>query len=197
MAHEPQHDDQGSDGPSAGAGRRHDDDPSAPAADSDTDSGDTLDHAGSSGLGADGELDPLSDEVVDAEVVEAVTRRVVNEIRTSKTVFRSWRGPIPPASELQAYDDIQQGFAERILAMSEKALASQTEVDTTLAKGDVAAVRRGQWQSTGIVTGSLAGALVTALLKLPWEIPVAFLAAPVFEFGSSLVRAIREPRKDK
>jgi uncharacterized membrane protein len=197
LAHEPQQDDQGSDGPSAGAGRRHNDDPSAPAADNDTDSGDTRDHAGSPGVGADGELDPLDDEVVDAEVVEAVTRRVVNEIRTSKTVFRSWRGPVPPASELQAYDDVQQGFAERILAMSERALTSQTEVDTTLAKGDVASVRRGQWQSTGIVAGSLVGALTTALLKLPWEIPVAFLAAPVFEFGSSLVRAIREPRKDK
>lgn len=148
-------------------------------------------------MGANGELDPLGDEVIDAEIVEAVTRRVVNEIRTSKTVFRSWRGPVPPASELQAYDDVQPGFAERILAMSERALTSQTEVDTTLAKGDVASVRRGQWQSTGLVAASLAGAFVTALLKLPWEIPVAFLAAPVFEFGSSLVRAIREPRKDR
>jgi hypothetical protein len=149
-------------------------------------------------MGADREFDPVGDEVVDAEVVEAVTRRVVSEIRTIPTaVLRSWRGPVPPASELQAYEDVQEGFADRILAMSENALASQTEVDTTLAKGDVASVRRGQWQSTGIVAGSLAGALVTALLKLPWEIPVAFLAAPVFEFGSSLVRAIREPRKDK
>ena len=80
--------------------------------------------------------------------------------------------------------------------MSEKALDSQIEVDTTLAHGDVASVRRGQWQSTVVVAGSVVCALVTALLKAPWEVSVAFLAAPVFEFGSSLVRAIREPRRD-
>jgi hypothetical protein len=144
-------------------------------------------------VGADRELDPGGDEVVDAQVVEAVKREVARELRT---VVRSWRGPIPPGSELQAIDFAVPGGADRVLRMSEKALDSQIEVDTTLAHGDVASVRRGQWQSTVVVAGSVVCALVTAVLKAPWEVSVAFLAAPVFEFGSSLVRAIREPRRD-
>ena len=101
LAHEPQHDDQGSDGPSARAGRRHDDDPSAPAADREAGRGNALDRADPPGVGADRELDPVGDEVVDAQVVEAVKREVARELRAG---VRSWRGPIPPGSELQAID---------------------------------------------------------------------------------------------
>lgn len=168
MAHEQQHDDQGSDVPSAGPRCRHDDDSPATAADPDPSGTDTLDRTDPPRVGADGQLDSVSDEVEpEPEVVQAVTREVVRELRT---VWRSWRGPIPPASELQAYEDVVSGSAERILRMSEKALDSQIEVDGTLAHGDVASVKRGQWQSTAVVAGSVVCAFVTALAGVPWEV---------------------------
>lgn len=102
---------------------------------------------------------------------------------------------MPPPSDLQGYEFAVPGSAEWILRMAEKALDSQVEVDTTLARGDVASVRRGQWQSTGVASLSLICALVLALLGLPWQVVVAFVAPPVFEFGTSLVHAIREPRR--
>jgi uncharacterized membrane protein len=135
-------------------------------------------------VGAGGELDSIGDEV-EPEVVTARRRRELRAVA-------SWKGPLPPPSDLQGYEFVVPGSAERILGMAEKALDSQIEVDTTLAQGDVRSVRRGQWQSTAVVTGSVACALVTALFKAPWEVSVAFLAAPLFEFGTSLVRAIRD-----
>ncbi|OBF70499.1 hypothetical protein A5750_23290 [Mycobacterium sp. 852002-51613_SCH5001154] len=87
------------------------------------------------------------------------------------------------------------GAADRILSMAEKALDAQVEVDTTLAHGDTRSVRRGQWQSTAVVVLSLAGALTAVLVKAPWEAVAVFGAPSIFEFASSLVRAIREPRK--
>lgn len=198
---------QGSDGGSGegdAARRGHDDNSSSAAADEEPNRRNEIDSGDSSRVGEGREVDSVGDrrkrpEVVEsdeaeAEVVEAVTRGVVRELRT---VRRSWRGPLPPASELEAYENVLSGSAERILRMAEKALDSQIDVDTTLAHGDVASVRRGQWQSTAIVSLSVGAALTGGLLHLPWELSAAFLAPGIFEFGSNLVRAIREPRRQK
>jgi uncharacterized membrane protein len=132
------------------------------------------------------------EEVVDAEIVDRVARRVNREFRR---IITSYSGPLPQSSEFGAYEQVLPGAADRIMSMAEKALDAQVEIDKTLAEGDTKSVRRGQWQSTGIVTFSLAGALVAVLVKAPWEAVAVFGAPGIFEFGSSLIRAIREPRK--
>jgi hypothetical protein len=181
------------DGAREGAGRGHDDDSTAPAADTGASRPDSVGRADPARVGAGWQLDPLDDagqpEVVDAEIADPVARRVIREVRSE---LRYWKGLAPPASELAAYNDAVENGAERILRMSEKALDSQIEVDTTLAHGDMATVKRGQWQSTVLMGGCIAGAFATAVLHLPWEIPAAFLAAPAFEFGAKLIRTIRE-----
>jgi hypothetical protein len=186
-----QHDDQGGDVPSARTWRGHDDDASATVADRNSDSADTVDRADPPGVGADRPFDSLSGPVdgVKPEVVAALTQRVVRELRTV-----SWSAAHPPAGELAALEAVLPGGAERAMQMAEKALDAEIEVDTTLAHGDVASIKRSQWQTFVVVGGAVASALVTALLKLPWQVSVAFLTAPVFEFGSNLVRTIREPR---
>jgi uncharacterized membrane protein len=189
LSHERGHDDEEGAGPSSGQGRGHYDDASSTAADAEPDTGNAVERTGPPGVGAGGELDSVRDEVK-PEVVDAVTARVRRE-----RAIASWRGPLPAPSDLQGYEFVVPGSAERILRMAEKALDSQIDADTTLARGDVASVRRGQWQSTGVASLSLICALVLALLGLPWEVVVAFVAPPVFEFGTSLVRAIREPRR--
>jgi uncharacterized membrane protein len=154
-------------------------------------------------VGEGGHVDQVGDErgvasrdvdapdVVEAEVVKRVARRVTREVKRTLT----FRGPLPPSTEYRAYNEVLDGSADRILTMAEKALDAQIEVDTTLAKGDVKSVRRGQWQSTLIVAGSLGCALVSVFVKAPWEATAVFMGPGLFEFGSSLVRAIREPKK--
>lgn len=149
MTHDPSDDDQRSAGPGTGARGRHDDDASTAASDRVPASTYRVDHADTSRVGAGRQLDPVGDAVesVEPDVIDAAAQEVVRELRT----VRSWRGPLPPASELAAYDQVLPGAAERILRMSEKALDEQIEVDTTLAHGDVTSLRRGQWQSTAVV----------------------------------------------
>jgi hypothetical protein len=181
------------DGSGARTGRGHDGDSTAAPADAGAGGPDAVGRANTAGVGAGRQLDPIDDagepEVADAEIADPVARQVIREVRSE---LRYWKGLAPPASELAAYNGAVENGAERILRMSEKALDSQIEVDKTLAHGDTVTVKRGQWQSTVLMGGCIAGAFTTAVLHLPWEIPVAFLAAPVFEFGAKLIRTIRE-----
>lgn len=190
MSHGPGYDDEGGDEQGARSGRGYDDPSSSGATDSASGASNAIGHADSPSMGAGGNLDPVFDEV-QPEVVKAV--RLLREF---DPVWRSWSGPLPPASELQAFDDVVAGAAERILRMSEKALDSQIDVDKTLAHGDRESVKRGQWQTTAVVSLSLICALVVALIGAPWAVVAVFVAPPVFEFGTSMVRAIREPRRD-
>ncbi|WP_164478808.1 DUF2335 domain-containing protein [Mycolicibacterium stellerae] len=175
----------------------HDGDPATTPPDQHTRAGDEVDRTGAASVGADGRVDQVGDEEdeveVQAEVVEAVAERVADRlIQETLTVHQSWNAPIPPAAELQAIDAVVPGGAERILRMAEDSLAAQIEVDTTLAHGDVAAVRRGQYLSTSIVGVSLAIALTLALLGAPWGVVAVFVTPSLFQFSTSLVRAIRE-----
>ena len=156
------------------------------------------------GVGRGGHLDKVGDgelpsEEVDdeaeqqAEIVEHVAQRVAR--REIKRTLTRYSGPVPPAAEFGAYDAVLPGAADRILSMAEKALEAQIEVDTTLAHGDVKSVGRGQWQSSVIVGGTVVCALVSVILKAPWEATAVIMGPGLFEFGSSLVRAIREPKK--
>ena len=191
------------DEPSARPGRGHDDDPSATLADATENGGDDVDASDSTGLADGGRLDQIvddseadEDEIVDPEIVEAVAKRTADPVSVRRTTVTQYRGPIPQAAELQAYNEVLPGAADRILRMSEKALDAQIEVDTTLAHGDVGAIKRGQLLSTGVVGFSIAAALVLALLGAPWEVVGIFIIPGLFEFGSSLVRAIREPSRE-
>lgn len=197
MSHEPGNDDWAGDGARSEPRSRHDDDPSTAAPDLQTDRGDEIECSDSLRLDENGGLDQVGDGV-DGEIVEPEVQRAAE--RAVNTVVRqqlSYRGPIPPASELKAYDAVLPGAAERILHMAEKALDSQVDVDTTLARGDVESARRGQWQSTVVVLVCVGAALTAAILGYPWPVVAVFMAPGIFEFGSSLVRAIREPERHK
>lgn len=69
----------------------------------------------------------------------------------------SFSGPLPHPQILQGYDDVQIGFAERIVAMAEKEQAHRFECD----KGVLGSTRRGQWMGFGVALffGGLAGLL--------------------------------------
>lgn len=190
LNHEPT--DKGSDGSGKGTGSGHDDDPAAPDADSGAQGGSISRRNDPASLANNGELDPAGGAGLnEPELIE-----VVRQLRTiSRTFTRSWSGPLPHPAELRQYDDIIPGGAERILRMSEKALDSQVTVDTTLAKGDTAAVKRGQFLSAAVVVLSLLIALFLAWNHAPWPVVALFVAPPLFEFSTSLVRAIQEPRK--
>ncbi len=106
----------------------------------------------------------------------------------------SWRGQAPHPSDLQGYDNVQAGFAERVLAMSEAAVHAEAFERRTLAQGDVDAVKRGQYLSSVIVALGLIFAFVVIVLGGNTFVAALGLTPAVMQFASTLVRSVREPK---
>lgn len=69
-----------------------------------------------------------------------------------------YTGPIPNAVELQRYEDIEPGFAGRILTMAEKEQVARHELNTTssnkvfeIEQNKISITKRGQWFALFIV----------------------------------------------
>lgn len=82
-------------------------------------------------------------------------------VRTSATLTQttSYSGPLPPAAELQAYDDAVPGAAERIIRMAESYAGHTQELEGMAMKLEGAARRRGQWLGALVVFGVLGSCL--------------------------------------
>ncbi|MBV4358447.1 DUF2335 domain-containing protein [Pinibacter aurantiacus] len=68
------------------------------------------------------------------------------------------QGPIPPASELQRYNEINPGFADRIISMAEREQKARLELNLSssekvfeIEKNKVSITKRGQWFALVIV----------------------------------------------
>lgn len=68
------------------------------------------------------------------------------------------QGPIPPASELQRYNEINPGFADRIISMAEREQKARLELNLfssekvfEIEKNKVCITKRGQWFALVIV----------------------------------------------
>ncbi|MGW4580381.1 DUF2335 domain-containing protein [Rhodococcus aetherivorans] len=137
-------------------------------------------------------------EVTESEIVDAIEEsapgiaRRVTQGHSLHIRSEDWSGPLPRPSDLAEYEAVLPGLADRIVKMAETAMENQTAVERTLATGDVEAVRRGQYLSTAVVVVTLIGAIVAALLKLPW-LAVAFLLPSIVQFAPKLIRSVREP----
>lgn len=100
-------------------------------------------------------------------------------------------GPLPPAAELQAYEDVHSGLAERIVVMAEKALDAQAATD----------VRPVQAEATALVVATI------GITFFPWLAVVAAVvlaltghgygallsgAAALLVAGPQIIAAIRK-----
>lgn len=70
----------------------------------------------------------------------------------------SFSGPLPHPRLLKEYDEIQPGFAERIVAMAEREQAHRFACDDKVVGSAVASSKRGQWMgySIAIIFGAIA-----------------------------------------
>nr|WP_226950089.1 DUF2335 domain-containing protein [Rhodococcus rhodochrous] len=142
---------------------------------------------------AGGVVQVTEGEIVDAieESAPAIARRVTS--RHSVHIRQEgWSGPLPRPSDLAEYEAILPGLANRIVAMAETTVDTQSVVERTLATGDVEAVRRGQYLSSAIVVACVAGAIIAAVNDLPWA-SIGFLVPAVVQFAPKLIRSVREP----
>ena len=79
------------------------------------------------------------------ELVEAINslRPEQRSVIIQAMQRESFSGPIPHPELLQKYEEIQQGFAERIVSMAERQLDHRVKCEDTVVNGSVAESKRG------------------------------------------------------
>ena len=111
---------------------------------------------------SDGQLS--QDDVLEAELVEQVREQVVHQLMSVTRI-----APLPEPRELQEYENIESGLANRIVAMAENAAEaanvatrSNAAVNNAIAdsiREDGRSVARGQWIFTVLAISFLAVAV--------------------------------------
>ena len=113
--------------------------------------------------------DPGTPEIIpppgtDSEASALRTRAAV-QVRTTT---ESYSGPLPPAAELAAYDQVHPGSANRIVVMAEQYAAHIQGLETTAFTLEGASRRRGQWLGAAVVGAVLGTCLIS--LDLGYEV---------------------------
>lgn len=80
----------------------------------------------------------------------------------------SFSGPIPHPELLQGYEDVKQGFAERIVSMAEEQQKHRFECENKMVAGTVSESKRGQWMAFIVAVLFLIAAVVLGLLGHDW-----------------------------
>lgn len=137
-------------------------------------------HSSHSGMGRHRESDQgghggvQPDEAVEGEVMDDSIQREIQE-----AVFQmvSHSGPLPPASEFAAYENVLKGSADRILAMAE--LSADAAAEAT--KADAAATRAAAdsilEDGKAVKRGQIIFAVISILLIIA-AIVLAFMGQP-------------------
>lgn len=124
---------------------------------------------------------------------------------------KSHSGPLPSPEDLQRYNDISPGAAERILIMAEseqrhrhdiERLAIETDTanqrefqvaETARINGIFLSDRRGQYLGAFVSILAIFGAVISVYIHTYWAIPIAFLSLPVM----GMVKALRRHASTK
>lgn len=130
------------------------------------------------------------DEVIDAELVQETTRQ-----KASSAYL--WSAPAPAPETLEAYQKVDPTFADRAMRMAEQSIAASNHEKEWLAKGDVEALKRGQYLSFGMFLASVGAALLVHFGGGSEWLAGIFLAPPVFQFMGKFVRTVRREEGDK
>lgn len=128
------------------------------------------------------------DEVVTAEIVDELTRRVDSYL---------WSAPAPSPETLEAYNRVDPSFADRAMQMAEQSITASNREKEWLAKGDVDALKRGQYLSFGMFIASVGAAIGVYLGGGSELFAGLFLTPAVFQFLGKFVRTVREKEDDK
>ncbi len=120
----------------------------------------------------------------------------LSEVHQMRIEASSWRGPLPPPSALQSYEEVLEGSANRILKMAEKQTEHRISMESTTLKGRFT---RNYWGlAAGFVLSAMVigGGIYVISLGHDWAggilISVNLVGlASVFVLGSNFRRAPR------
>ncbi len=88
-------------------------------------------------------FEQLPEQAIEEMIAEIVAEKVQEE-QGIQAIYRQFSGPIPPPQILSGYDQVQAGFAERIVAMAEKEQAHRHGLEIQALTSSISIQKRGQ-----------------------------------------------------
>ena len=80
-------------------------------------------------------------------------------LRRREEIFASYSGPLPPAGELQRYDEVLPGLAEKIVAAWLEESDHRRAIDRTDQQSFYKLAFRGQWMAAVLAAGIFSGSV--------------------------------------
>jgi len=103
-----------------------------------------------------------------------------------------WSGPLPPPAQLQEFENVVPGSAERILAMAEKQLDHRTTAENKSLSANILATQRGQYLGAGVSAVAIGGAAIAVYLGAHAVVSVALVGVPLV----AVIKAVVEARSN-
>jgi uncharacterized membrane protein len=117
------------------------------------------------------------------------------EVSVSQSIRAVRSGPLPDAAELQRYNQITPGLADRIVAMAEKEQGHRHSLQTTVVAGEHKRQARGQLYALA-ATVVLSGVATTALMHGAEKIGCTALGVIAACIGAFLLERRAERKAD-
>lgn len=143
--------------------------------------------------GSDHPVPDAADEQASSDILKGLERLPAGFAFRARSVRI---GPLPPADELEKYEAVLPGAADRIVKMAEGQANHRAQLETEALR------QEGQRSWTGLVSGALltlgfeALALVAVLVDRPW-FAVAFAAFPLPAILGAFVYGTRSRRRER
>lgn len=144
--------------------------------------------------GSDPPVSDTADEQASPAIREILEQLPAGFAFRAKTTVRT--GPLPSAAELEKYEAVLPGAADRIVKMAEGQAGHRAQLETEALR------QEGQRSWVGLVSGALltlgfeALALVAVLVDRPW-FAVAFAAFPLPAILGAFVYGTRSRRRER
>ena len=104
-----------------------------------------------------------------------------------------WSGPLPHPDDLDRFNLVVEGSAERILRMAEEQQSHRHKIEINQAECNILAIRsnsdtqlaearavmRGHYLGSAISISSIIASVVTSIMGAPWQVSVALVGVPV------------------
>jgi len=118
---------------------------------------------------------------------------------TTSVQMTSWQGPLPPSAELERYNQIVAGGAERLIAMAEKQAEHRMQLENHVAREQMKQSGRGQIFAlviglAGILSAAVVGSLGHTAVAIALATGSLGTLAVTFIVGKSRERASRQAK---
>ena len=104
-------------------------------------------------------------------------------------VSAEWAGPLPPPSVLQAFDEVVENGAERIVRMAEKEQQHRINCESAELEASVKDFRRGQWLGAALTAACIAGTVYSVYIGVHPSVSIALVGIPIMAIIGKLIKA--------